>query len=228
MEQIWVLGLLFFCSIFSADSLESYPKDCSVILKDNPSAPSGQYVIQPGDSPALVVNCEMRSDAGWTVIQRNSKGSPITWSESWTTYQYGFGDILGDHWIGLEYIHLLTDQRSYKLRIEFYDSSNILKYAEYDSFYVESVSDMYRIRLGSYEGTAGDQMTKAETNLLLDNTRFTTKDKDNDRGNGNCASNRGGGWWYGCCADGYLNVEEPFWKNLNVARVLMMILPVKC
>lgn len=47
-------------------------------------------------------------------------------------------------------------------------------FAEYDSFRLEPESDWYRLRLGEYQGNAGDSMS------WHNNKAFTTLDKDKD------------------------------------------------
>ena len=47
-------------------------------------------------------------------------------------------------------------------------------YAEYDSFSVEPESDWYRLRLGEYQGNAGDSLS------WHNNKAFTTLDQDRD------------------------------------------------
>lgn len=47
-------------------------------------------------------------------------------------------------------------------------------FAEYDSFRLEPENDWYRLRLGEYQGNAGDSMS------WHNNKAFTTLDKDKD------------------------------------------------
>ncbi|XP_065423833.1 angiopoietin-related protein 4-like isoform X2 [Chrysemys picta bellii] len=83
-----------------------FPKDCSNIPRDSPS---GIHVIQPAGSPPRVVWCDMDTEGkGWTIVQRNSHNTDITWKESWSTYKYGFGNVQQDYWLGNEYLSLLT------------------------------------------------------------------------------------------------------------------------
>ncbi|GCC29806.1 fibrinogen-like protein 1-like protein [Chiloscyllium punctatum] len=196
--------------------------DCTEILRNNRNATSGLFIIQPVRSPPLVVNCVMRNDSGWTVIQSSTRRSKITWTESWTTYKYGFGDVLSDHWLGNEYIYLLTRQTHYKLRIELIDFRNAIKYAEYSSFYIEPESGKYTIRLGSFSGNVIDQMTRLTINQMIVNQGFTTKDRDNDNYRRCCASGRGG-WWFDACGYAQLNNKNPSWSGISIKKVTMMV-----
>ncbi|XP_039611002.1 fibrinogen-like protein 1-like protein [Polypterus senegalus] len=187
-------------------------RDCSQLPSNSPS---GLYIIQPKDTHPLMVYCEMNTTGGgWTVIQRNRGSGELTWDESWTTYKYGFGDILQDHWLGMEYIHKIASQTIYEIRFVIYDASNNMKYADYNMFLVDNEKNGYKLRLGSYFGTAGDGMTVPEANKLHDNRKFSTKDKDQDNTSGNCASGYGG-WWYDACFASNLNVKSGLtWHNL--------------
>uniref|UniRef100_A0A4W5JLA5 Fibrinogen C-terminal domain-containing protein n=1 Tax=Hucho hucho TaxID=62062 RepID=A0A4W5JLA5_9TELE len=54
-------------------------------------------------------------------------------------------------------------------------------FSECHSFRLEPESDWYRLRLGEYQGNAGDSMS------WHNNKAFTTLDKDKDAYSGNCA-----------------------------------------
>ncbi|OWF39987.1 Angiopoietin-related protein 4 [Mizuhopecten yessoensis] len=51
----------------------------------------------------------MTDGGGWTVLQHRLNGS-VSFNRSWTDYVTGFGDLRGDFWLGLEYIHVLTSR----------------------------------------------------------------------------------------------------------------------
>ncbi|XP_072326314.1 fibrinogen-like protein 1-like protein isoform X1 [Scyliorhinus torazame] len=223
MEQRTLFQIGFFL-LFAVATISAVPRDCTAIKRSNRRAASGVYVIQPQRSPLLVVKCVMKRNSGWTVIQRSSRASKITWKESWTTYKYGFGDVLSDFWLGNEYIYLLTKQNRYKLRIEFLDTRNRIKYAEYSSFYIESERGKYIIRLGTFSGNVVDQMTQLTKNSLVDNQPFSTKDRDYDSFRRSCAASYGG-WWFDACGRVYLNRKYPYWSGINIKKVTMMIQP---
>ncbi len=88
--------------------------------------------------------------------------------------QQGFGNLDGEYWLGLEHLYWLTSQATYKLRVAMEDWQGRQAYAEYDSFQVEPESDWYRLRLGSYQGNAGDSLS------WHNNKAFTTLDRDKD------------------------------------------------
>ena len=74
-------------------------------------------------------------------------------NRSWDKYKQGFGDASGEHWLGNEYLHYLTNSRAYKLRFDMEDWDNNTAYAEYSSLVVNSEADNYRLLLGDYSGT---------------------------------------------------------------------------
>ncbi|NXN09557.1 FGL1L protein, partial [Indicator maculatus] len=198
-------------SMFSPAS--DLPKDCSEIRA---ASPSGVYVIQPTGLPPIVVNCDMSmAGGGWTVIQRNNHSTEITWAESWTTYKYGFGNVLAEYWLGTEYIHQISKQKVYQVRFVIWKTSNTTKFADYNLFYVEEESQGYRLRLGVYSGTAGDAMSSNSASSVHDNMKFSAKDRDQDTSSVNCASNHGGAWWYSGCYSAQLNVKGDIaWGSL--------------
>lgn len=57
---------------------------------------------------------------------------------------------------------------------------------------------MYRLRLGTYAGNAGNS-------LYANGTPFSTKDRDNDSWGSNCAGNWNGAWWMTNCHGSHLN-----------------------
>ncbi|NWX05143.1 FGL1L protein, partial [Caloenas nicobarica] len=178
------------------------PRDCSEV---SAGSPSGIYVIQPTGLHPIVVYCDM--DGGWTVIQRNRQSTEITWTESWSTYKYGFGNVRTDYWLGTEYIHQISRQKVYQVRFVIRDAANNARFADYNLFSVETESQGYRLRLGTYSGSAGDAMASNSASATHDNMKFSTNDQDHDTYSGNCASRFGGGWWYSACYSVRLNVR---------------------
>uniref|UniRef100_A0A8D0GZK1 Fibrinogen C-terminal domain-containing protein n=1 Tax=Sphenodon punctatus TaxID=8508 RepID=A0A8D0GZK1_SPHPU len=113
--------------------------------------------------------------------------------------QLGFGNLDGEHWLGLETISLLARQGRYALRVLLEDWSGRWAQAEYESFTLEPESDFYRLQLGHYRGTAGDSLS------WHSGRQFSTLDRDRDAYSGNCAHYQKGGWWYNMCAHSNLN-----------------------
>ncbi|MEQ2203970.1 Fibrinogen C domain-containing protein 1 [Xenoophorus captivus] len=105
---------------------------------------------------------------------------------------------------GLKQIHALSIQGNYELRIDLEDFENSTAYAHYGTFGVGLFSvdpddDGYPLTIGDYSGNAGDSLLKHN------GMKFTTKDKDNDHSENNCASFYHGAWWYRNCHTSNLN-----------------------
>ncbi|KAI8501577.1 FAM91 N-terminus [Branchiostoma belcheri] len=138
-------------------------------------------------TPAIPVYCDMKTaEGGWTVFQRRFDGS-VSFARSWIDYKNGFGRVTGEYWLGLNQIYRLSNQGHYKLRVDLEDWEGNKAYAIYSSFRVCEENEDFMLKLGGYSGTAGDSMS-------MNNGRsFTTKDRDNDAMEGNCAQRDGGG-----------------------------------
>ncbi|XP_068608517.1 fibrinogen-like protein 1-like protein [Brachionichthys hirsutus] len=212
------------------------PRDChDMLMASSGRAMDGVYLIRPGDF-TIVAYCAMQ-EGGWTVVQHITVNSSVNFDRTWAEYKIGFGDVTGDHWLGNEYLHQLTRGPAlYKLGIKLVDQDAEIKVGEYDPFLVEDELSAYRLRLGLFQGTAGDALTLDTENYLHDNQRFTTKDRDNDNYFQNCARLEyqgvpGGGWWYDACAGANLNRRNViYWqKDCNKERLCkyawMMVRP---
>jgi len=135
---------------------------------------------------------------GWTVIQRRVDNSTDFYL-GWQDYVYGFGDLCGNMWLGLEAIHELTKNDAELLvYLERWDGQS--RYANYSHFQVGDAVSKYVLSISGYTGTAGDSMA------FHNGMPFTTKDQDNDlNGVGNCAVVFHGAWWYKKCHKANLN-----------------------
>uniref|UniRef100_A0A8C5TBG1 Fibrinogen C-terminal domain-containing protein n=1 Tax=Malurus cyaneus samueli TaxID=2593467 RepID=A0A8C5TBG1_9PASS len=221
-----VVAMLLLCTSAAAPR---FPPDCSHLRKNSPS---GVYVIQPARSPPRVVWCDMDTEGkGWTVVQRNSHDTELNWKQSWTTYKYGFGNVHSDYWLGTEYLHLLTQQGTYKVRFVVRDKTNVTHFAEYDIFRVESEASGYPLRLGRHSGDGDDYLTlyHPKKGGIHDNMKFSTVDKDQDQYSGNCAKSYGG-WWYHRCQNILLNAKNyivwpGFCDNGDCAASLILVKP---
>ncbi|XP_029946284.1 angiopoietin-related protein 6 [Salarias fasciatus] len=174
-------------------------RDCQHVLESGETT-SGIYLLRLQSANRLLQAwCEQsRAQGGWTVIQRRQDGS-VNFFRTWEQYKQGFGNLDGEYWLGLEHLYWLTQQARYKLRVALEDWQGRTVFAEYDSFHLEPESDWYRLRLGQYQGNAGDSLS------WHNDKAFTTLDRDKDSYNGNCAHYQKGGWWYHMCAHSNLN-----------------------
>ena len=142
----------------------------------------------------------METDGGgWTVFLRRQDGS-VDFSNNWAAYEYGFGNLSGEFWLGLSKIHRLTPNGQNSLRVDLGDFESNTVYAQYSEFEILDDTTQYAIVIKDYNGTAGDDLTNVY-NIM----KFTTHDKDNDNANTqNCANYYKGGWWFNRCHYSYL------------------------
>ncbi|XP_076156161.1 fibrinogen-like protein 1-like protein [Alosa pseudoharengus] len=195
------------------------PRDCNEIWESSGGqARDGIYLIQPADT-RIAAYCAMQ-DGGWTVVQHITVNSSVDFDRTWEEYKRGFGSLSANHWLGNQHLHQLTAGLvRYKLGIKLVDKDAVTRFGEYDPVLVEGEDTQYRLRLGLFQGTAGDALTLDTENYLHDNQRFTTKDRDNDNYFQNCARLEfqgvaGGGWWYDACAGANLNRRNViYWQK---------------
>ena len=136
------------------------------------------------------------------VIQRRMDGS-VNFRRMWADYADGFGQLGAEHWLGLDKTQCLTTRRpTASLRVDMSDFDGQTKYALYYFFNVDKPSNLYRLSVGGYSGTAGDSLS------YHNRMAFTTLDEDNDEDIINCASSisswlggtgSAGGWWHKVC-----------------------------
>ncbi|KAL8174203.1 UNVERIFIED_CONTAM: Ficolin-2 [Gekko kuhli] len=161
---------------------------------------SGWYTIYPWDCVPLTVLCDMDTDGGgWIVFQRRTDGS-VDFFQDWNSYKRGFGSQLTEFWLGNDNIHQLTSLGDNELRIDLTDFDNRHTVAKYETFNISGEADQYRLAIGAFlEGTAGDSLT------YHNSLPFSTKDRQQDPGNNNCAVTYKGAWWYNSCHHSNLN-----------------------
>lgn len=89
------------------------------------------------------------------IFQRRTNGS-IDFYQTWTMYKVGFGAKSGEHWLGNDKLHIITNQKDYSLRVDLMDNAGRSYYARYNLFRIGDENNKYRLNsLGSYSGTAG-------------------------------------------------------------------------
>ncbi|CAH1785296.1 unnamed protein product [Owenia fusiformis] len=163
--------------------------------KDCLGQSNGLIIVQTRENRRFVARCEDE----WLIIANRFDGSQ-SFELLWNSYKNGFGNILGEYFLGLDNIVSMLQQKRYKARFELtrWDnetetSAGEVRYAEYTTFDIRDETDKYRLNIDGYTGTAGDSMSASN------HMQFTTKDNDNDKSSGNCAVYHLGPWWYGAC-----------------------------
>ncbi|EDV35501.1 uncharacterized protein Dana_GF19798 [Drosophila ananassae] len=160
---------------------------------------SGVQTIKLGND-TLEVYCETprMGKSGWVVIQRRVSAEE-NFYRNWTTYENGFGDINKNFFIGLKTLNQMTKLKPHELYVYVENFNGKSAFAYYDSFSVGDASSKYKLQVGTYYGTAGNNL-KGHNNMM-----FSTYDRDNDRSTENCAAKFTGAWWYNQCYDSNLN-----------------------
>ena len=138
---------------------------------------SGVYTIQPNNaSNSFNGYCDMETDGGgWAVLLKRQDGS-VDFYRNWTDYKSGFGNLEGEHWLGLDNMYLLTHQSSAppQLRVDLADWEGNTAFAKYDQFSVGDEDSHYILSVSGYQSasTAGDLLT------YHNDQRFSTPDRD--------------------------------------------------
>uniref|UniRef100_A0AAR2LA67 Tenascin R (restrictin, janusin) n=1 Tax=Pygocentrus nattereri TaxID=42514 RepID=A0AAR2LA67_PYGNA len=105
----------------------------------------------------------------------------------------------GGGWIvSLDNVQKISAQGRYELRIDMRDGQEAV-YANYDRFSIGDARSLYKLRIGEYNGTAGDSLNYHQ------GRPFSTTDRDNDIAVTNCALSYKGAWWYKNCHRANLN-----------------------
>ena len=169
-------------------------QDCSDISDQGYTENYGRYRIQTSsDSQSFDVVCDLETNGTeWIVFQRRFDGS-VDFYLPWEDYKNGFGNLTGEHWLGLEKLHRLTTYGVWQIRVDLEDFSGNSAYAEYSNFAIGNELTNYRLSIGGYSGTAGDSL------MFHANMAFSTYDKGNSiwQWGRTCAISNKGAWWYG-------------------------------
>ncbi|XP_028286572.1 microfibril-associated glycoprotein 4-like [Parambassis ranga] len=188
--------ILIMAPLLSSGNNLNQPLDCSDIYQQDKSKPSGVYTIYPvGERSAVQVYCDMATAGGrWTVIQRRMDGS-VNFYRPWDFYKMGFGSAAGEHWLGLDNMHYLTNkQQKYELLVDMEDFEGKKVFARYSSFKVGPECDGYILQVSGFtDGGAGDSLASHN------GQKFSTFDKDQDLWPDNCARKFVGAFWYTAC-----------------------------
>ncbi|XP_053668085.1 microfibril-associated glycoprotein 4-like [Anopheles marshallii] len=168
---------------------------------------TGVYFMQPNTTSNITfeVSRDWSNNHGfgnnWIVFHRRFNGS-VDFYRNWTEYKQGFGDLRGEHWLGLDKLHAIVKTQRHELLIVLEDFKGVIAYAHYDDFQIGNETEKYIIKsVGKYTGTAGDSFTYHKDEI------FSTFDQDNDDTDFNCATTFAGGWWYYKCYVSHLNGE---------------------
>ncbi|XP_060081812.1 SCO-spondin-like, partial [Ylistrum balloti] len=165
---------------------------------------SGVYTIAPSAHQPLNVVCNMTDGGGWTVLQHRLHGS-VSFNRSWTDYVTGFGDLRGDFWLGLEYIHELTTQGVHVVIDMIGKQGSSIRYS-YDHFEVKNATTSYELLVANDNSV---NCTSYSRLMYNNGSKFSTPDKPGIHG----CSSHGSGWWFNECS--YFNINGIIGVNDN-------------
>ncbi|XP_055626896.1 angiopoietin-related protein 2-like [Toxorhynchites rutilus septentrionalis] len=168
-----------------------------------PSEFSNVFMIRPSgvNTQPFMAYCEQNYlGGGWIVIHKRFDGS-VDFNRNWAEYRDGFGELDGEHWMGLEKIHRITRTGQYELLVVLKDFDGDSKMALYDGFKVDDGGAKFKLFLERFvHGNLGDSLDVSK------GARFSTYDQDNDQNpDGSCAQYYTSGWWFKNCMNANLN-----------------------
>ena len=142
---------LFFRYSYTIENLfflSSIAKNCAELYKSGRRV-SGVYPIDPDGSGIFNVYCDQTTaGGGWTVIQKRMDGS-VDFNRTWDDYKHGFGNMVGEFWLGLDKINRLTRNKTKnKLRVDLGVKTGKTVHPEYGWFGIGTETAKYRLYLG--------------------------------------------------------------------------------
>ncbi|XP_066910370.1 angiopoietin-2-like [Clytia hemisphaerica] len=175
---------------------------------------TGVYEITLSNGESKKVRCNMQIDGGgWLVFQHRFNGG-VDFNNDWDEYKNGFGSVDGEHWLGNQYLNLITTVTKHELYLHAGRFNNGgRKYSKFDYFEIENENLKYRLKSGANRVGGIESMSE---NFGMN---FTTNDQDNDKFTGHCSLPfKRGGFWYNACASILFNgvyykteVSDPYW-----------------
>ncbi|XP_062552867.1 fibrinogen-like protein 1 [Armigeres subalbatus] len=190
----------------------------------------GVYRLKPSQSfISAYCHYDQNDSNGWIVFLRRSSGL-LSFSRLWNDYRAGFGDLRGDHWLGLEKLYQITRMGNYELKVVLKSFEEEHMWARYDGFKISDEFDRYRLQLGRFAG--GNVENKLNNHNAM---KFSTPDNDNDVWDGNCAELYKSGWWFNECHTVNLNgmyrnntqFDKIIWDGKTLKEAQMMIRIIK-
>ena len=164
------------------------------------------------------------------LILRNNYAGSFSgfFNRPWTQYQDGFGSptCTSLYWIGLERLRVVS-QVECRVRFDLQDQNGACHYAHYSNFSVGDSSTNYTLTIGGWSGDVEDAMARSN------GQQFSTFDADHDANvRVNCASNFGGGFWYGMCGGVFITTSTTsrdfMWLNSSFVKLNAVEVSLLC
>ena len=74
----------------------------------------------------------------------------VDFNRTWNNYKYGFGNLLGEFWLGLDKINRLTQNKTKNmLRVDLGVTTRQTVHAEYEWFGIGNGTADYRLYIGN-------------------------------------------------------------------------------
>ena len=178
----------------------------------------------------------------WILIQRNGGYGTINSYANWTDYENGFGNHNSIYWIGLRKMHNLTTVTPHRLAIVLWYqlenhaaadihrrlTLNVNTYQRitlsFDYFAVGDADSKYALYVGGGVSDNEQLWEFVEDIIASNGTGFSTRDRDHDSVDENCALSYHGGWWYNMCEPNSFP-RKMYGSNNNFISVKMKIKP---
>ena len=116
--MIEILHILCQMQIHTYPSFKTFPHLCFIFnsaeLYKSGRRVSGVYLFDPDGLGAFNVYCDQATaGGGWTVVQEKMDGS-VNSNSTQDDYKHGFGNLVGEFWLGLDKINRLTRNKTKK------------------------------------------------------------------------------------------------------------------
>lgn len=126
-------------------------------------------------------------------MRRDLNVNKVDFNHDIATYKRGFGDLLEEHFLGLDHISLLTGIKERQLMLVVNDT-------QYRVSNFKVLNEFYHYKLVVMDEI--DKIPDGTSLLRLNNTLFSASDVDFDlAANGNCSAGWKCGWWFTDCYD---------------------------
>nr|KAG5709723.1 hypothetical protein BaRGS_027748 [Batillaria attramentaria] len=168
-------------------------RDCEEGFEKGSFTSDGVYNIHPLNSELpFPVMCKDKPNNRRTYIMERKEGTE-DFHRNFHSYRDGFGSVSGDHWLGLEKIHLLATSKPYELRVSIQTKDGTNRFQQYEHFVVSNATSGYKL---FFNYTVPDTLLGDCLTPLL-GASFSTYDHDQDESVSiNCAAKHQGGFWF--------------------------------
>ena len=113
---------------------------------------SGIYTLTVSDI-TFQVYCNM-TDGGWTILQHRFDGR-LSFNKTMQEYVDGFGYLNGEFWLGLKYMHLLTQSQPLHMKLEVKTTTGEWRHIMFSRFSVGSAATNYTLSVSGFQNNSG-------------------------------------------------------------------------